>query len=72
MVELGSNCLCDPELGVFLFVSKLLEYAIILKTELNIKIVAISQLLHCADDAQPFPGYNNKIIIANEYIDNQL
>ena len=72
MVELGSNCLFDPELGVFLFVSKLLEYAIILKTELNIKIVAISQLLHCADDAKPFPGYNNKIIIAYEYIDNQL
>ena len=72
VVELGSNCLCDPELGVFLFVSKLLDFASFLKSELNVKLVALSQLLPRAEDAQPFPGYNNKIVIVNEYIDYQL
>ena len=72
IVELGSNCLCDPTLGVFTFVSKLLTYVTDLQTKLNVKVVAISQILPRAEAAQPFPGYNNKVIIVNEYIDYQL
>ena len=60
IVELSSNCLCDPHLGVFTFVSKLLEYATFLQTQLNVRIVAFSQILHRAESAQPFDGYNNK------------
>ena len=72
IVELSSNCLCDPHLGVFTFVSKLLEYATFLQTQLNVRIVAFSQILHRAESAQPFDGYNNKAVIVNEYIDYQL
>ena len=72
IVELGSNCLCDPHLGVFTFVSKLMEYATFLQTQLNVRIVAFSQILPRAESAQPFEGYNNKVVIVNEYIDYQL
>ena len=70
IVELGSNCLCDPHLGVFTFVSKLMEYATSLQTQL--RIVAFSQILPRAESAQPFEGYNNKVVIVNDYIDYQL
>lgn len=59
VVELGSNCLCDPRLGVIMFVSNLLDYAKFLQRDLNVKIVAISQLLRQTEDAEPYPGYNN-------------
>ena len=36
------------------------------------KVVTISQILPRPDAAQPFPSYNNEVIIVNEYTDYQL
>ena len=39
--------------------------------QLDVQVMAISQILSRAEAAHPFPGYNNKVIIVNEYIDYQ-
>lgn len=67
ILDLGSNCLCDPTIGVFTFVNRLLNYIETLQTDFGVKVVALTQILH--REKEPYHGYNNKVVIVNEYID---
>ena len=70
IVDIGSNDLCDSNTIPEQFALDIVSYCCFLVTGLDVKRVAISQILPRL--IEPFPGYNENVIRANVTIQDIL